>query len=149
MWDTAGQERYQSLGIAFYKGAECCLLVYDITSSKSFETLANWKSEFLRQAAPRNPDAFPFVVLGNKADREQERKVSTAKVENWCKQNGGMKHFETSAKDQTNVDKAFETAARLALENQMVTMYCDPCLSRNVGPSCPSAAAPATNYLRR
>ena len=32
IWDTAGQERYQSLGTAFYRGADCCLLVYDITN---------------------------------------------------------------------------------------------------------------------
>ena len=32
IWDTAGQERYQSLGTAFYSGADCCFLVYDITN---------------------------------------------------------------------------------------------------------------------
>ena len=31
IWDTAGQERYQSLGMAFYRGAEACVLVFDIT----------------------------------------------------------------------------------------------------------------------
>jgi Ras-related protein Rab-7A len=40
IWDTAGQERYQSLGVAFYRGAEACVLVYDITSPKSFENVA-------------------------------------------------------------------------------------------------------------
>ena len=39
LWDTAGQERYQSLGAAFYRGAEACILVYDITSYESFENL--------------------------------------------------------------------------------------------------------------
>ena len=32
IWDTAGQERFQSLGSAFYRGADCCALVYDITN---------------------------------------------------------------------------------------------------------------------
>ena len=27
IWDTAGQERYQSLGTAFYRGSDCCVLV--------------------------------------------------------------------------------------------------------------------------
>lgn len=40
LWDTAGQERFQSLGVAFYRGADCCVLVYDVNSSKSFETCA-------------------------------------------------------------------------------------------------------------
>ena len=47
IWDTAGCEKYHSLGIAFYKGSECCGLVFDITNPKSFETVTNWKDEFL------------------------------------------------------------------------------------------------------
>jgi GTPase SAR1 family protein len=34
IWDTAGQERFKSLGGAFYRGADCCVLVYDITNAK-------------------------------------------------------------------------------------------------------------------
>lgn len=68
IWDTAGQERFQSLGVAFYRGADSCILVYDITDQKSFDSLDLWMDEFIVQAAPRNPKQFPFVVLGNKAD---------------------------------------------------------------------------------
>lgn len=49
LWDTAGQERFQSLGVAFYRGADCCVLVYDVNSSKSFEALDGWRDEFLVQ----------------------------------------------------------------------------------------------------
>ena len=31
IWDTAGQERFQSLGTAFFRGADCCVLVFDTT----------------------------------------------------------------------------------------------------------------------
>ena len=109
--------------MAFYKGAECCLLVYDIADGKSFESLGTWKTEFLMHAGTKNVDKFPFIVLGNKADRETERKVGESKAKAWCKQNGGMPHFETSAKDHTNVNEAFELAAKLALENQSGAMY--------------------------
>ena len=34
IWDTAGQEKFRSLGGAFYRGADCCVLVYDITNRK-------------------------------------------------------------------------------------------------------------------
>ena len=34
-----GQERFQSLGVGFYRGADVCMLVYDITQPKSFENL--------------------------------------------------------------------------------------------------------------
>lgn len=74
MWDTAGQERFQSLGVAFYRGADCCVLVYDVNSSKSFETLDSWRDEFLIQASPHDPENFPFVVLGNKIDMEENKR---------------------------------------------------------------------------
>ena len=63
LWDTAGQERFQSLGVAFYRGADCCVLVYDVNNSKSFDTLDSWRDEFLIQASPRDPENFPFVRL--------------------------------------------------------------------------------------
>lgn len=68
IWDTAGQERYQSLGSAFYRGADACVLVYDMTDAHSFDALDSWRDEFLISAAPRDPDSFPFVVMGNKVD---------------------------------------------------------------------------------
>ncbi|KAG6536534.1 hypothetical protein ZIOFF_001592 [Zingiber officinale] len=45
----AGQERFQSLGVAFYRGADCCVLVYDVNVRRSFDTLDNWHDEFLNQ----------------------------------------------------------------------------------------------------
>mmetsp|Transcript_1857 Transcript_1857/g.2981 ORF Transcript_1857/g.2981 Transcript_1857/m.2981 type:complete len:180 (+) Transcript_1857:887-1426(+) len=115
IWDTAGQERFQSLGVAFYRGADCCVLVYDITSSKSFESLGSWKDEFLSQSNPKDPENFPFVAIGNKLDKEHERKVSAAKAQQWCQNNGNLPFFETSAKDAVNVEEAFQTIARNAL----------------------------------
>jgi len=50
--------------VAFYRGADCCVLVHDLTQDATFENLDNWKEEFLMQAAPDSPDEFPFVVLG-------------------------------------------------------------------------------------
>ncbi len=70
IWDTAGQERYQSLGTAFYRGADCCLLVYDLTNSASFENILKWKANFLQKSMVTQPDTFPFLVVANKLDLE-------------------------------------------------------------------------------
>ena len=78
IWDTAGQERFQSLGVAFYRGADCCVLVFDVTNANSFKTLDSWRDEFLIQASPRDPENFPFVVLGNKIDLENRQVSLTA-----------------------------------------------------------------------
>ena len=29
VWDTAGQEKFESIGYAFYRNTNCCLLVFD------------------------------------------------------------------------------------------------------------------------
>ena len=71
IWDTAGQERFQSLEVAFFRGADCCFLVYDLGVAKSFERLAMWREEFIeksRGSGPRTDTLPPFVVIGNKMD---------------------------------------------------------------------------------
>jgi len=118
IWDTAGQERFQSLGVAFYRGADSCVLVHDITDQKSFDNLESWMDEFLVHAAPRNADTFPFVVLGNKADLAKRRAVSTQKAQTWCQGKGDIPYFETSAKDSINVEQAFQTIAKNALAQE-------------------------------
>ncbi|CAK7337799.1 unnamed protein product [Dovyalis caffra] len=114
IWDTAGQERFQSLGAAFYRGADCCVLVYDVNVRKSFETLNNWHEEFLKQADPVDPDAFPFILLGNKIDVDGFRE----KAREWCASKGGVPYFETSAKEDYSVDEAFLCVAKTGLEGE-------------------------------
>jgi len=69
-------------------------------------------------AAPRNAESFPFVVLGNKADLARKRVVQTQKAQAWCQSNGEIPYFETSAKDAQNVEQAFQTIAKNALQQE-------------------------------
>merc|ERR1712196_590972 len=103
IWDTAGQERFQSLGVAFYRGAYACILVFDLTSKKSFDNLGTWREEFLVQSGPSDTDSFPFVVLGNKWDLKEHRVVNNKQVIEYCKNQKIMSkdgetpmYFETS-----------------------------------------------------
>ncbi|XAR53341.1 hypothetical protein NMG60_11021868 [Bertholletia excelsa] len=120
IWDTAGQERFQSLGVAFYRGADCCVLVYDVNVMKSFDNLNHWREEFLIQASPADPENFPFVVLGNKVDIDggNSRVVSEKKAKAWCASKGNIPYFETSAKEGFNVEAAFQCIAKNALKNE-------------------------------
>ncbi|CAG58721.1 uncharacterized protein GVI51_E02387 [Nakaseomyces glabratus] len=117
VWDTAGQERFQSLGVAFYRGADCCVLVYDVTNAKSFENIKSWKDEFLVHANISSPESFPFVILGNKVDIEDSKKVVSEKAgQELAKSLGDVPLFLTSAKSAINVDTAFEEIAKSALQ---------------------------------
>lgn len=117
IWDTAGLERFQSLGVAFYRGADCCVLVYDVSSPNSFKSLDTWRDEFMIQASPNDPENFPFVLLGNKIDLDQ-RNISPKRAEQWCQNKNGIPYFETSAKEAVNVEQAFDIIARNALSQQ-------------------------------
>ena len=118
VWDTAGQERFQSLGVAFYRGADCCVLVYDVTNAKSFENIKSWKDEFLVHANISSPESFPFVILGNKVDIEDSKKVVSEKAgQELAKSLGDVPLFLTSAKSAINVDTAFEEIEKSALQH--------------------------------
>ncbi|KAJ4715533.1 ras-related protein Rab7-like [Melia azedarach] len=125
IWDTAGQERFQSLGSAFYRGADCCVLVYDVNVHKTFESLHNWRDEFLKQANPDDSETFPFIVLGNKVDVDggSSRVVSKKKAMEWCASKGNIPYFETSAKEDYNIDEAFFCVAKIALANEHQDIY--------------------------
>ena len=51
--------------------------------SKSFDSLDSWRDEFLMQGQPKDPENFPFVVLGNKLDKANERKVPDSIHPRW------------------------------------------------------------------
>ncbi|KAJ4896687.1 Ras-related protein RABG3d [Raphanus sativus] len=116
IWDTAGQERFQSLGVAFYRGADCCVLVYDVNVMKSFENLNNWREELVHPILTTSR----FVVLGNKTDVDggKSRVVSEKKAKAWCASKGNIPYFETSAKEGFNVDAAFECITKNAFKNE-------------------------------
>lgn len=95
--------------------------VYDVTAPSTFKSLDSWRDEFLIQASPREPENFPFVLLGNKVDLEP-RAISTKRAQQWCQAKNNMPYFETSAKEGLNVELAFQSIARAALSQQNSTV---------------------------
>ena len=66
-----------------------------------------------------NADSFPFMVIGNKLDLEEEgRAISSATAKEWCQQNGNIDFLETSARNNQNVEAAFVKLATQALKRQ-------------------------------
>ncbi|MCO5593722.1 hypothetical protein L7F22_047739 [Adiantum nelumboides] len=71
-------------------------------------------------ANPSDPENFPFVVLGNKVDIDggNSRVVAEKKAKGWCTSKGNIPYFETSAKEDLNVEAAFQCIAKNALKNE-------------------------------
>ena len=102
IWDTAGQERFRSIQASYYKGANGILVVYDITNRSSFENLNSWLIEIEKNG---NKNVYKLLI-GNKSDLEDQRKVSKEEGKEFAEING-MEFFETSAKENYQVQDAF------------------------------------------
>ena len=123
IWDTAGQERFLSIGHSFYKGADCCIITFDLTDEKTFYSLDGWRNEFTECCQTRDSKrVVPFLLAGNKADRIIDRKIKADAIEHWRKSNNNIDYFEVSAKDGTNVNELFEEAGRLGYKNKIQDM---------------------------
>ena len=115
IWDTAGQERFQSLGPTFYRGTDCCILVYDVTKPATFENIKKWRNEFAVQLGLSNTADFPFLLLGNKSDLP-DHAVQISAAREFAQMNGEMLVYEVSAKTAEGVQTAFEAIVKKALE---------------------------------
>ncbi|XP_043981008.1 ras and EF-hand domain-containing protein isoform X2 [Gambusia affinis] len=117
IWDTAGQERFRSIAKSFFRKAHGVLLLYDVTSEKSYLNVREWIDQIQVSAALESADEkIPFCVVGNKVDlREQLPEgscVCSSHGEKLAKAYGAM-FCETSAKEGTNI---VETVLHLARE---------------------------------
>ncbi|OMJ82802.1 hypothetical protein SteCoe_16399 [Stentor coeruleus] len=102
-----------------FKKADFCILVYDITKMTTFESLSIWKDMFLNKYKQRTRN-FPFLVLGNKADKMALREVDTAKAMKWCRDNGNMMFCEVSAGENFNIEKPFQDIVKKTIMDQKV-----------------------------
>lgn len=112
LWDIAGQDKYEKVRPLYYKGCSAAMLVYDVTRVDTFQNLDKWYKDFTENA---NKEAL-FIIVGNKNDMVDMKKVSTTQGEALKKRVNAVKFFETSAMDGTNVDEAFIDLVRVLLK---------------------------------
>ena len=109
IWDTCGQEVYRSLITNFYRNASLAMMVYSIDSKESFLHINQWLKEVRIQS---NPDV-KIILIGNKADLENEREVDYDVAQKFKEENQILYFEETSAKTGLNSKKVFEEAAKI------------------------------------
>ncbi len=107
IWDTAGQEIYRNVNKIFMKNAKIALLVYDITSKESFDSLGSWYNQICDNNDKEN---IIIGVVGNKSDLYEERVISEEDGEKYAKTIKGI-WGETSAMDFESVNSFFEKIA--------------------------------------
>jgi len=112
IWDTAGQERFRTITSTYYRGTHGVIVVYDVTSGESFANVKRWLHEI-----EQNCDVVNRVLVGNKND-EPERKVVLTEDAQRFADTMGIRLFETSAKDNINVEEMFLAVTRLVLQSK-------------------------------
>merc|ERR1712139_617219 len=102
IWDTAGQERFRTITSSYYRGAHGIIVVYDTTDHETFEHVKTWLHEIDRYAS----ENVNKLLVGNKSDLTSKRKVETESAKEFA-DSVSIPFVETSAKNSTNVEKAF------------------------------------------
>lgn len=109
IWDTAGQERFRTITSSYYRNANGIFIVYSIDNPQSFQNVDSWLQEVSRYS-----DNTVKILLGNKSDGP--RAVTTEEAQEYAEKRG-LDFLETSAKDSSNVNKAFDILTKKILEN--------------------------------
>ncbi|KRX00403.1 P-loop containing nucleoside triphosphate hydrolase [Pseudocohnilembus persalinus] len=117
IWDTSGQERYRSITSVHYRKALGALVVYDITSEKSYKNVHRWISE-LKEEAEQD---VVVILVGNKLDivnsDESKREVKFAAAQQYAKENN-LLFMETSAKTNIKVKEIFDMLTQEIFKNK-------------------------------
>ena len=107
IWDTAGEDRMKTMTYAYYRGCHVVLIVYDVTSKKSFENVTTWV-ECVDKFAKSN---VLRILVGNKTDLEDKRVISKEEGTKLSEENG-LKFYEISAKTMNGLVEMFEDVAK-------------------------------------
>lgn len=101
--DTAGQEEFGAMREQYMRSGEGFLLVFALNDRGSFHEVQKFHTQILRV---KDRDEYPMVLVGNKADLEQQRVISREDAQAFARENR-IHYMEASAKNRYNVDEAF------------------------------------------
>ena len=104
IWDTVGQEQYRSLNSLFFKDAQICLMVYDITKEESFSSIRHYWYEAI---ISNGLEGVILGVAGNKNDLYMNEKVDRQEVRDFCDEINATFRF-TSAVQNVCIDELFK-----------------------------------------
>jgi len=107
LWDIAGQERFGSMTRVYYKEAVGAFVVFDVTRGATLEAVHKWKADLDSKVVLPDGRSIPAVLLANKSDQPKEGLAANReKMNEFCQQEGFSAWFETSAKENINIDES-------------------------------------------
>ncbi|CAK9795607.1 Ras-related protein Rab-32 [Anthophora plagiata] len=121
LWDIAGQERFGNMTRVYYKEAVGAFIVFDVTRSATLDAVVKWKQDLDSKVQLPDGSPIPCVLLANKCDQQKEGLVNTpAKMDEYCKEKNFSGWFETSAKENINIEEAARFLVSKILQNDQL-----------------------------
>ena len=100
--DTAGQERFKSITKSYINGADCILLIYDVTNLESFTNVSSWINSIHDTIGNHENSKYLIILIGNKIDLigvdGKERVIEEDEAKSNCEKNKLVWGGECSAK---------------------------------------------------
>ena len=112
LWDTAGQDKYRAITRNYYRGANGIILLFDVTNEKTYDNIKKWIISIKEEIS----DHICIVLIANKIDNVQERKINKEKGEKLA-ETYGIKLFECSAKTGEGVNESVFYLVEKIVEN--------------------------------
>jgi len=112
IWDTAGQERFRTITSTYYRGTHGVIVVYDVTNGESFANVKRWLHEI-----EQNCEVVNRILVGNKNDCPDRKVVLYEDAKRFADQMN-ISLFETSAKDNINVEEMFTVMTQMVLQSK-------------------------------
>ena len=112
IWDTSGEEKFRTITKNFYRNADGLLVVFDLTRKETYDHVRGWINE-----AKENNDKIKTILIGNKLDLKDERKVENGVAKQFAEKNS-LKYLETSAKDGENITESFKAMIDLLFDGK-------------------------------
>ncbi len=116
LWDFGGEERFRFLISTYVIGMEGALFVYDVTNYSSLSHFDEWLRIIRKEL--RAEDQFPIIFVGNKADLDDQREISSEEGIEFAKLRSVNGFIECSAKTGENVEEIFESLTRLMIQKR-------------------------------
>ncbi|MEQ2303295.1 hypothetical protein AMECASPLE_015284 [Ameca splendens] len=99
----------------YYREAVGALVVFDVTRASTFEAVLKWKDDLDSKVTLNHGRPVPAVLLANKSDQIA---YQLPKLDSFCRENGFVDWFETSAKENTNIKEAAWCLVEHILNNE-------------------------------
>ncbi|XP_018795745.1 PREDICTED: ras and EF-hand domain-containing protein homolog isoform X2 [Bactrocera latifrons] len=126
LWDIAGQERFGNMTRVYYKEAVGAFIVFDVTRSGTFDCVSKWKEDLDSKVQLPDGSPIPCILLANKCDQEKQGIVTTPeKMDEYVRENGFAGWYETSAKENINIDEAARALVNKILLNDKLISAAD------------------------